>query len=243
MPHKTTRGKAVYYAGQGADARYAGCEWFSVTRMADGQQILRAQCELLDGLIAPREVLREVTYVADAQFRPIECFNRVHVNGAFAGSGWMRFTDDTLTCESTSALHGRMTQSIALARPALSLCSHPLSSDAMALARYDHSRPEPIQHQGDYWMSSLEHDGGAAPMPGSLALDIEYCGRETVTVAAGTFETDHYRFLITEASGSTGEPHPTEDLWCIPGDYVFVKATVGGHMNGSFELVEYSPWQ
>ncbi len=243
MRHSTLRGKALYYVGHGDQAREVGREWFSLTRHADGQRILRAQCELDAGMIAPRDVLREVTYTTDAEFRPIDCYNRLHVNGAFMGAGWMRFTANAAECETLSAAHGRYSQQIALDRPVLSLCSHPLSSDAMALARFDHALGSTVQHQPDYWMTSLEHDGGSAPLLGSLALDIEYVGRETVTVPAGTFETDHYRFLMSEPTGSTGVEHPTEDLWCTPEDYVFVKATVGGYMDASFMLVECTPWQ
>ncbi len=88
-------------------------------------------------------------------------------------------------------------------------------------------------------MTSLEHDGCSGPMLASISLAIEYCGRESVTVPAGTFDTDHYRFLISEATGALPREHPTEDIWCLPADYVCVKATVGGYMSASFELVEF----
>jgi hypothetical protein len=36
--------------------------------------------------------------------------------------------------------------------------------------------------------------------------------------------------------------HPVEDLWCIPGSFLFVRVTVGGYMSASFDLVEFEDW-
>jgi hypothetical protein len=242
MKHRTASGKAIYLTGQGAERREFGREWFSVTRHLDGQCTLRAQCEIDAGIIAPRSVLREVIYNTDERYYPVDCYNRLHADGKFLGAGWMRFTEHEAECETLSATHGRYSQRVALERPARSLGSHPLSSDALHLPRFDHARGERIQHQPDVWMTSLEHDGCSGPLLGSLPLDIEYCGRETVTVPAGTFETDHYRFLISSATGAAPREHPTEDVWCTPDDYLFVKATVGGYMDATFLLVEFEPW-
>jgi len=242
MKHRTVRGKVLYYAVRNGEREQFGREWFSMTAHEDGEHTLRAQCELDPGVAGPRGLLREVIYSTDARFRPIDCYNRLHADGKFLGAGWMRFTETEAECQTLSATHGRVSQRVVLSQPARSLGSHPLSSDALNCPRYDHSRPERIQHQPDLWMTSLEHDGSSGPMLGSLPLDIEYCGRETVTVPAGTFETDHYRFLITAKTGSEAREHPTEDLWCLPEGYVFVKATVGGYLSALFELVEFEPW-
>jgi hypothetical protein len=233
--HKTLRGKILYFTEQNGPRREFGREWFSITRHEDGQQTLRAQCEIDAGVVAPRDVLRETIYTMDARFRPIDCYNRLHSNGKFLGAGWMRFTESEAECEALSATHGRISQRIALERPAQSLGSHPLSCDALHLPRFDHARAERIQPQPDVWMTSLEHDGCSGPLLASMPLGIEYCGREWITVPAGRFETEHYRFLV---AGSMPREHPTEDVWCLPGSYVFVKATVGGYMAASFELVE-----
>ena len=40
------------------------------------------------------------------------------------------------------------------------------------------------------------------------------------------------------AEGTLPQEHPTEELWCIPGEFIFVKITVGGYMNARFELDE-----
>ena len=62
---------------------------------------------------------------------------------------------------------------------------------------------------------------------------IEYVGRESLTVPAGTFEADHYRFLL---DGSLPQEHPTEELWCTPDDFIFLKVYVGGSVDTTYEL-------
>lgn len=239
MQHRTARGKILYTSVQSGSPVEFGREWFSITEHADGQRTLRALCEIEAGVVAPRDVVREVTYTTDARFRPLDCYNRLHANGRFLGSGWIRFTDEVAECESYTAQHGRVSQRIALERPALSLGAHPVSCDQLHLARFDHSRAERIQPQPDVWMTSVEHDGCSGPLLQKIAFGLEYVGRETITVPAGTFETDHYRFLL---AGTLQREHPTEDLWCLPGTYFFVKITVGGYMAASFDLVEYEPF-
>ena len=59
---------------------------------------------------------------------------------------------------------------------------------------------------------------------------IEHVGPETVTVEAGTFETEHFRFLL-------GEESIPEDIWCIPGDLIIVKVRFDV-MGTTYELVE-----
>ncbi len=84
-------------------------------------------------------------------------------------------------------------------------------------------------------LTSLEHDGCSGPLLAPIDFAIEYVGPETIDVPAGRLETDHYRFLL---EGTLPQDHPTEELWCIPEDFIFVKITVGGYMNASFELAE-----
>lgn len=238
MNHKTIRGKVAYHSHASGKQREFGREWFSITTHQDGERTLRAQCEIERGVVAERDVLRDVTYTTDSLFRPVDCYTRIHANGKFLGAGWMRFRGCEAECESLSATNGRVSQRVRLERPARSLGSHPVSSDAFHLPRFDHRLQDRVQYQPDVWMTSLEHDGCSGPLLASLPLSLEYCGRETVTVGAGTFEADHYRFLIEVATGAVPRQHPTEDLWCLPNSYIFIKATVGGYMAASFELVE-----
>jgi hypothetical protein len=45
------------------------------------------------------------------------------------------------------------------------------------------------------------------------------------------------RFLL---GGALPKDHPVEELWCTPGDYVFVKVRVGGYIATTYELAEFS---
>ena len=237
MQNKTTRGRIRYLSHDGGTATEFGREWFAITWHADGQRTLQAQSEIEAGVIAPREVLREVTYTMDSQHRPLDCFNRLHQDGKFLGAGWMRFVDGFAYCEVDNVKLGRISQRLPMTTPALSLGVHPVSCDMFHLPRFDRDSPERIQRHRDVWMTSLEHDGCSGPLLTKIDIDIEYVGRERVTVPAGSFETDHYRFNV---AGAFPREHPVEDLWCIPNDFTFVKITVGGYMNASFELVELS---
>jgi hypothetical protein len=229
MKHRNLRGKIIYSSSATGKTEEFGREWFSFTWHEDGQITLRAHCEIEAGIVAERSVLRDVVYTMDSEFRPRDCFIRLHENGKFLGTGWVNFTDDMVEAEVYSALEGRLREQKMLSEPARSFGAHPVSCDMLHLPRYDLSRGPGISPQTDMLMSSLEHDGCSGPSICNLDLDLEYVGREEVTVPAGRFECDHFRFLL--------DSHPTEDLWCIPGTYVFVKITVGGYMAASFDLV------
>ena len=82
MDHRNIRGKILYIGG---DDQERGREWFSMTFHEDGQRTLRAHCEIDD-----TEVLRETTYTMDENWQPLDCFNRLHVERKFLGTGWVR---------------------------------------------------------------------------------------------------------------------------------------------------------
>jgi len=229
MKHRNLRGKIRYTSAARGDVEEFGREWFSFTWHEDGEITLRAHCEIEAGIVAERSVLRDIVYTMGADFKPRDCFIRLHESGRFLGSGWMRFTDDAVEAEVYNVQMGRFSQRRSLAEPARSFGAHPVACDMLHLPRYDLARGPGISHQAGVLMSSLEHDGCSGPLVSTLDFDLEYAGRESVTVPAGTFECDHFRFLVAS--------HPTEDLWCIPGTYVFVKITVGGYMDASFDLV------
>jgi hypothetical protein len=65
-------------------------------------------------------------------------------------------------------------------------------------------------------------------------LAIEYVGAERVQVGAGAFEALHFRMV--DVPGLPLE-HPPYDLWCTDdGDYLLLKAKVGGYMQTAYEL-------
>ena len=231
MKHRNVRGKIAYIFDPEGERKDFGREWWSVTFHEDGQRTLRAHCEIEAGVVADRSVLRETVYTTGPDYRPLDCFVRLHESGSFLGSGWFRFSDGWAECEAVNMTSGRISQKMALETAPLSFGAHPVSCDMLHCARFNHNTEQKVQPCRGVLTSSRDHDGCSGPNLCTTDFDLEYLGRENITVPAGTFETDHYRFLL--------DHHPTEDLWCTPDGFLFVKITVGGYMNAHFDLVEF----
>ena len=229
MKTRNIRGKILYI---GADNKERGREWFSMTFHEDGQRTLRAYCEIDD-----TEVNREVTYTMDANWRPLDCFNRLHVDRKFLGTGWVRVSDKTAECEVFSTALGRVSQNIELSGSAMSLTVHPLTCDVFHCAGFNHEIEKNPQTLDNVLSTSPLPNGGSGPFLSVGSVTVMYDGRETITVPAGTFETDHYHFVMKPQPDGTPR---REDVWCIPNDYTFVKVTVDGFLKNSvYKLVEY----
>jgi hypothetical protein len=233
---KNTRGKISYISDDGKER---GREWFSFSRREDGQVTLRAYCEIDDGRVE-RDVVQSMT----ANFAPLDCFVRLHIGGKFSGTGWMRFTDTEAECEVYSTVLGRVQQRMALPMPAATLVSHPISSDALLMAKYDHSKSDRIQGYRGGMSTSQRLDGGSGPFLSASEREaqIEYVGPESITTAAGRFDTHHYRLLM---DGRPDGKHPSYDLWVTHPDYLLIRGEVRGYLNnktgyGRYDLVEYS---
>ena len=235
MTLRALRGKINYVSHQKGEPIQYGSERFTYTWQEDGQWTIRSLCEIQSGVVRKRHVVRDVTYSLDRDFNPVDCFVRLHQDGDFLGSGWFRFGEDFAECESINKLDGRIQQRFELQRRAPSFGPHALTCDITHCAKYDHSSSEKIQPANGVLMSSLEHDGCSGPSLSKIDFKIEYAGRESVTVPAGTFDADHYIFHL---EGTLPDEHPTEHVWCLPDDFVFVKIMVGGYMNSTFELAE-----
>ena len=234
---RNIRGKILYI---GDDDLERGREWFSFSFREDGQITLRAYCEIDDA-----RVERDVTYTMDANFRPLDCFVRLHSQGKFLGTGWIRVTDTQAECEVYNTTLGRVEQVVELAAPARSLGSHPLSCDALVLPVYDHSKPERIQSRDGGLSTSPMLDGGSGPFLSITKGSLEYVGPERVTTGVGTFDAHHYRFPAIRPNSLHPSGTPTsEDIWVTHPDYTFVRAEVHGYLKnptgfGRYELVEF----
>ena len=234
MKHRNMRGKILYLTAE-AQPQERGREWFTVTFHEDGQRTVRSHCEIEAGLVTDRSVTRDVTYTVDSDYKPLDGYVRLHESGRFLGTGWFRVTDKMAECESFNIKDGRVSQHFDLVTPTPSVGAHALTCDVLHCARFDHATGERIQSARGAMLTSLEHDGCSGPILAPIDFKIEYVGREKIQVPAGEFESDHYRFLL---DGTLPKEHPTEDLWCTPDDFIFVKIVVGGYMNASFELAE-----
>ncbi|KKW91731.1 hypothetical protein [Sphingobium chungbukense] len=209
-----------------------GVERFSVSVAPDGSRTLHATCEIFD-----RSVSKDVVYSVDKDFNPIDSYVRLIKNGSLLGTGWFRFDGSDGEVQAWNRDLGRVEQRITLDAPIETFGPHPLSCDCWHLAAYDHQSGEKMQPMGRSFLSSLEHDGCSGPMLHPIAFGIEYVGRTTITVRAGTFEVDHYLFRL---EGSLPVEHPTEELWVMPDDFIIVKIRVGGYLATTYELVEFN---
>jgi hypothetical protein len=86
-------------------------------------------------------------------------------------------------------------------------------------------------------LTSPDHRGATGPLLFAAGWGLEFVGRERITVAAGSFDALHFRYVDT--AGQLPEEHPPYDVWCSDdGDCVFLKGAVGGYMQTYYELTE-----
>lgn len=209
-----------------------GRERFRIDVHADGSRTLSAHSEIDD---APA-VMRDVVASMGPDMRPTDCFVRISVGDEFMGSGWFTFAGNVASCEAKTRLEGRISQSLPLQEPVRAFGSHAIINDGFLMNLYDLSRGPGVQHIAQLPLSSPDHRGATGPMIFVVGLSIEYVGAETIDVPAGRFEALHFR--LVDVPGMP-EEHPEYDLWCTAdGDYVMLRAVVGGYMQTRYELAE-----
>ena len=210
-----------------------GREHFRIDHHVDGCRTIAAHGEIDD---AP-SVVRDVNLRIGADGRPQESFVRIAVGGEFRGSGWFRFSDTEAECEAFTSVEGRVSQRMELTEPLPAFGNHAMVNDGFLPSLYDLSKGPGVQVVKNILLSSPDHRGATGPMLFGIDLAIEFVGRETVKVAAGKFEALHFRFV--DIPGLLLE-HPPYDLWCTDdGEYVLLKAQVGGYMQTAYELTAY----
>lgn len=232
---RSISGKILYTSDQperlGAER---GREFFRIDCHADGGRTIAAHGEIDD---APC-VVRDVNLRVDAQGLPQESFVRIAVGGEFRGSGWFRFSKTKAECEAQTSVEGRISQSIDLESPILSFGNHAMVNDGYMLSLYDLSQGPGVQMFRNILLSSPDHRGATGPLLFPIDLALEFVGREKLTVAAGTFDALRFRYADIP---DLPEGYPEYDLWCTDdGDYVLLKAVVGGYMQTRYELTEYA---
>lgn len=210
-----------------------GREHFRIDVHADGCRTIAAHGEIDD---APA-VVRDVDLRVGADRRPQECFVRIAVGGAFAGSAWFRFAGGFAECEGFTAAEGRASQQMKFEQPVPAFGNHAMVNDGYLLHLYDLDKGPGVQVIPRLLLSSPDHRGATGPMLFAVDLALEFVGRERLHVAAGSFDALHFRMVDVP-----GLPlhHPSYDLWCTDDrDYVLLKAAVGGYMQTAYELVSY----
>lgn len=209
MKHRTLEYEVDYIR---RDGKPRGQERVLVTVHEDGRRTLRTLSEIFEA-----EVLRDVTYTVDADYRPLEAFVRVSVQDRYLGSAWFRFHDTLVECETASAEGVRATESMPLEAPAMSFLSHAVASDVWhgaAIRKQPGLGPQAIT---PLLTCSPRHDGSTAPKLGTWPLRAVFLGIEPVDTVAGSIEAEHIRY--EEPNGEL-----FLDTWCsADGDRILLR--------------------
>ena len=191
-----------------------GYERFSVTRLADGRLIQRAFCRIArPGL----DVERDSVMAVDADWRPTDAFVRIETDGKRTGSAWYAFSASDAECTADTRGEGRVTYRRPLPGR-FTFCCHALVGDAWMIAAGDPGTDGARGHW-DLLTSTLNKSGASGPALAYIPYGIERVGRETITVAAGTFETVHFRCGRTDGVADIADAPFGYHMWVSDDPY------------------------
>lgn len=235
MPHRRITG-AIRYTSKKPDRldQERGREDFALTHHADGAVTIRAHCEIEE---PSPTVMRDILYSIDAAGRPMDCHVRLSLDDEFLGTGWVWFDHDAgiAHCESFGPTIGRLSQRMPIPEGLTGFGTHPIVGDGFLTRCIDLSRG-PHRRQITVLLPSPDHRGATPPMLARVDIHLEYVGEAEKTVAAGTFQCRHFRFVDEAAMGGT--QHPPYDMWVTADDdSIFVCGGVGGYMQTWYELL------
>ncbi len=229
--HRTVRGTILYTSKKPERLdQERGREYFVLTVHGDGTRTYAAHSEIDDRPC----VTRDIIYTVDEEWMPTDCSVRISVGDVFMGTGWFRFTQQKAECQSFTRNEGRVSQEMVLQHPLRSFACHAILCDALPLRLYDRETTGP-QNIGQILLSSPDHRGATGPMLYSTNAYVDFVGRETVSVAAGTFGALHFQYVSIPG---LPQAHPPYDVWVTDDEeYLFLKGTVHGYMQTHYELV------
>jgi hypothetical protein len=181
---------------------------------ADGSRILRSYSYVTANGTQNSSVMR-----AGKNFRTEEGFMSLHRYGEFFRSTFLIIEGSKLFL-TVNGPDGHYTKELDVPED-INLLMFPVNAYGWLTANYDHDKggPQPINLCAVATIDDM-------PACGVTVRDVEFLGKETITVPAGTFETDHYKI------GSSG------DTW-ITGPDLMVVQHQHSRRNLRFELIEY----
>ncbi|GMU76889.1 MAG: hypothetical protein AMXMBFR45_23800 [Gammaproteobacteria bacterium] len=159
-----------------------GREAWTLTVQADGSRTMRA---FFDGGRDAQQI--STIYRADAAFRFLEAFSTAYSKGKLLGSGFY-VADGSLLHVTTRGSTGYKAEDLPLPQD-YSVLLHPPSIDGWHFGHYD-SAAGGRQKLPTFVFGGV--DGG--PRVAAFPITLEFVGRETITVPAGRFETEHYHY-------------------------------------------------
>jgi hypothetical protein len=204
-----------------------GREFYSVTVQPDGARTLRSQCEMDDD-----RLLRDVTLTLGADWRPVDGFVRLAIDGATVGSTWYRFGATHAECHGQTAREGRFSQRFEMPEGTDCLGTHALHGDAWTVARVRRHRGDLADFRFVTFATSTLPNGGSGPtlipVNGAYAR-VHDLGDERVRVPAGEFDCRHVRIEVPGVDYF--------DVWAAGDDALPIRLT-SDVLNQTYETVE-----
>lgn len=221
LPSRTITGRIAYLS---ADGTSWGRESFSVS-VHDAGRVIRAVSELDDvGL------LRDTNWSLSSQWAPLEGFVRTIAKGATTSHSWFNIADREVEYQGFTAQLGRVSQKLVAPGRIEFLGFHALVGDgfiAAARGRTDPGAEKTIICATNSF--AAYGDEGLTALVGMPR--VTYCGSERISVAAGTFDSEHFIVRWSDAM-----PSPSE-FWVLPEEYVLLRM-IGAIEEARYELVD-----
>lgn len=184
------------------EQRVRGLEPWTLTVHPDGSRTMMSFVDNFDAGVQYNMILR-----VDAAFRPIESFLTHWVGGQLRASGYYVVDKDQLT--SSVGLGGTRTDERVTVPAMFSLHTHPVATDGWRGAWYDRAKGG-VQSGKNFNLAVAPT--APNPLHGKLEDEaVAWVGAEQITVPAGTFDVEHYKF------------RGTADIWITPKDRIVVR--------------------
>ena len=222
MAGSTIRGRIAYLDRQRTET---GSEYFSFTRYSDGGRTVRCECHFND-----IELVRDVTFTLDAQWRPIDAYVCINYRSKALGAGWFRFGGGHVNCDAIDDenLHRHFARAYSGAKPAFG--AHPIFNDGLWTALFDMRRPKEVQRLTDCITYSKQAVGQESIGIETFDLDLHFLGLEDVVVPAGRFSCRSFAVHLV------GLKSPFM-IWTHGDDHIIVKET-WDELPFTYELAE-----
>lgn len=189
-----------------SDKRFRGTEEWRIFVHPDGSRTM-----ILSKDFIAHNALQIMTAHVDANFRPIDVYATYWVPEGYRGSIRVAVDGDTLRAVS-EAPSGSVTEEITIPED-VSVVTHGESMNGWYLSQGE--RDAEGTHKATYYILGPTRDGSDMVRGRLGPASFQYLGEETVTVPAGTFETE--RYLLTNI-----------EMWITGEDKILVKQSLVG---------------
>lgn len=220
-------GKFIYRVSE--DLRQRGYEDWRLSVHADGSRTFTMWYSVFEDHLETSTILR-----VDENFRPLNLFKTTWVDDTMTTT---HAIVDGNTVKTLVQVGDDVTEKTVEVPDIFTMMIGPIAADALHFGPYD---KEKGGLQGSNILASVSAGGDKTDIGKATEsrkeniglsvvapIKIELIGKETVTVAAGTFETDHYHMP------------GFSDMWLYGEDLTLVKYQ--WHLNGyEYELLEYA---